>query len=108
VSEAPLLRAVLPGLAVRMETALCAQGEGRIAEQVSELRITAVCPCEEPSCGSFHTAKLPMRRWFMRGRQIELPDDEPGEVTIDVVHGEIAYVEVLHADDVRRALAGLR
>ena len=108
MSQAPLVRAVLPGLAARMEAALRAQGEERIAEQVDGLRITGVCPCEEPSCGSFHTAKLPMRRWFMRGRQIELLDGGPGDVTIDVVRGEIAYVEVLRLDEVRRALVGLR
>lgn len=108
MSEAPLLRAVLPELAARMESALCAQGEERVAEQIGELRITAVCTCEEPSCGSFHTAKLPMRRWFMRGRQIELQDDGPGVITIDVVRGEIAYVEVLRVDRVRQALVGLR
>jgi hypothetical protein len=107
VREGPLLRAVLPGFAARLEAALRAQGEERIAEQVDELRITAVCPCEEPVCGSFHTATLPMRRWFMRGRQIELEDGGPGEIAIDVVRGEIAYVEVLHLDEVRQALTGL-
>ena len=99
------MRSVLPGLAGRIETALRAQGEERIAEQVPGLRITAVCPCEHSYCGSFHTSKLPMRRWFMRGRQIELQDGGPGEIAVDVVRGEIAYVEVLHVENVRETLA---
>ncbi len=49
----------------------------------------------------------PMKRWLMRGRQVELGGDHPGEVVLDVVRGEIAYVEVLSWDDVRDAVAGL-
>jgi hypothetical protein len=106
--EQPLVRSVLPGLADRMETALRAQGEERVADQVAELRITAVCPCDQEFCGSFHTAKRPMKRWMLRGRQITLADDGPGEVSIDVVQNEVAYVEVLFVDGVRERLAGLR
>jgi hypothetical protein len=105
VSEAPYVRLVLPELAARIEAALRAEGEERVAEQVNDLRITAVCPCEHPYCGSFHTSKLPIRRWFMRGRQIELDDGGPGEIAVDVVRGEIAYVEVLHVENVRETLA---
>jgi hypothetical protein len=105
MTESPYVRAVLPELAARIEAALLAQSEERAAEQVRELRITAVCPCEHSYCGSFHTSKLPMRRWFMRGRQIELRDGGPGEIAVDVVRGEIAYVEVLHVENVRETLA---
>jgi hypothetical protein len=97
--------AVVPDLARRIEAALRAQGEERVADQVEDLRITAVCPCDQPFCGSFHTSKRPMTRWFLRGRQIKLQDGRPGEIVIDVVRGEIAYVEVLYLDDVREALA---
>jgi hypothetical protein len=88
-----------------MESALRAQGEERLADQIAALRITAVCTCELPFCGSFHTSKRPMKRWFIRGRQVELADGGPGDVAVDVVRGEIAYVEVLYLDDVREALA---
>jgi len=105
VSGAPLVSEVLPGLARRIGSALHAQGEERLAAQVPGLRITAVCQCDQPFCGSFHTLSRPMKRWFIRGRQVELADGGPGEVVIDVVRGEIAYVEVLYLDDVREALA---
>ncbi len=108
MTEAPLVRSELPRLAGRIEAGLRAQGEERLAEQVDDLRITAVCPCEHAYCGSFHTAARPMKRWFMRGRQVSLPDDEPGEIAIDVVRGEIAYVEVLYLDEVRATLARLQ
>jgi hypothetical protein len=90
-----------------MEAAFRAQGEGRLADQMQALRITAVCTCDQPFCGSFHTLSRPMKRWFIRGRQVELADGGPGEVVVDVVRGEIAYVEVLYLDDVREALARL-
>ena len=107
MSSPPLVRAVLPQLAARIEEGLQAQGEERLAEQVDDLRITAVCTCEHSYCGSFYTAARPMRRWFMRGRQVTLEDDAAGEITVDVVRGEIAYVEVLHLEDVRRTLLAL-
>jgi hypothetical protein len=107
MSEPPLVRAVLPDLAARIEAGLQAQEEERLADQVDDLRITAVCTCEHSYCGSFYTTTRPMKRWFMRGRQVTLADGEPGEITVDVVRGEIAYVEVLYLDDVRRALFAL-
>jgi hypothetical protein len=107
VSDAPLVAAVLPQLAGRIEAALRGQGEDRLADQVATLRITAVCPCDQPFCGSFHTLTRPFKRWFIRGRQVEIHDDGPGEIVVDVVRGEIAYVEVLHLEDVRSTLARL-
>jgi hypothetical protein len=107
VIEAPLLGSVLPELAERIEAALRAQGEGRVADQVAGLRITGPCTCGQTFCGSFQTLKTPLKRWFMRGRQIELSDGGPGEIVVDVVRNEIAYVEVLYLDDVRDAVAQL-
>ena len=107
MTEAPLVAEVVPSLAGRLEQALRAQGEPRVADQVAGLRITGVCTCGQPYCGSFRTSTWPIRRWLMRGRQIELHDGGPGEIAVDVVRGEIAYVEVLFLDDVRDAVAAL-
>ena len=107
MTRAPLLAEVLPALAERMETALRAQGEPRVADQVAALRITGPCTCGQPFCGSFQTLRAPLKRWFMRGRQVELQDGGPGEIVVDVVRGEIAYVEVLYLDDVRDRVARL-
>ena len=107
MTEAPLVSSFLPQLAERIETALRAQGESRVADQVAELRITGACQCGQPFCGSFQTLNRPLKRWFMRGRQIELRDGGSGEIVLDVVRGEIAYVEVLYLDDVRDAVAQL-
>jgi hypothetical protein len=105
VDEAPLLADVLPQLAERMTNALRESGETHLAKEVAALRVTDVCRCGEPYCGSFYTARWPMKRWFRRGRQVELGDGLPGNVTLDVVAGEIVYVEVLFWDEVRDAIA---
>ncbi len=105
-SGVPLV-AACPQLTRVLEDALREQGEAQLADQVGGLRVTEVCRCDRPYCGSFWTARLPITRWFLRGRQVPVGGDHPGQVTLDVVRGEIAYVEVLWWDDVRDALATL-
>ena len=104
MTEPPLLTWVAPELALRMEERLRAQGETILADQVAEVRVVAACTCGQPYCGSFYTTAKPIRRWFARGRRIELRGDLPGEVVVDVVRGAISYVEVLHWDEVRDAV----
>jgi hypothetical protein len=105
VSEPPRVADVVPELAERLETLLRERGELFLADQVTRLRVTHVCRCGRSYCGSFWTAERPMRRWFNRGRQVELREGLPGEVGLSVVQGRIAYVEVLFWDEVRDAIA---
>jgi len=98
MSEGLLVTQVLPELAVELEEGLRRLGRPDLAEQVSSLRVVAVCSCEVEGCGSFNTSR-PMRRWFRRGRQVEV-----GDLVVDTIDGEIAYVEVLGRPDVRAAL----
>ena len=107
MTDPPLVEAVLPRPRRADRGDAARTGEERLAERVPTLRITEVCPCDQPYCGSFHTLKRPIKRWFIRGRQVELRDDGPGEISVDVVRGEIAYVEVLYVDGVRETLARL-
>ena len=98
MSQRPLVRDVLPGLAAQLERSLGELGRPDLAEQVPSLRIRAVCPCEVEGCGSFSTA-LPMKRWFRRGKQVPV-----GDLVVDTIDGEIVFVEVLGRPDVRDAL----
>jgi hypothetical protein len=98
---------LLPQLATELEASLAARNRPALVAQIDDLRITAVCPCIVESCGSFHTAKRPMVRWFRRGEQIHL-DDVVGTIVVDVVGGEIVYVEVLDRPEIREALSSLR
>jgi hypothetical protein len=103
--QVPLVADILPELAEQVELRLREHGEPFLAAQVADLRVTAVCRCGNEHCGSFYTAERPMKRWFRRGRQVDLSEGLPGSVTIDVVGGEIVYVEVLFWDEVRDAVA---
>ena len=98
MSEGRLVTDVLPDLAAELDEGLRGQGRSDLAEQIPTLRIVAVCQCEVEGCGSFNTAR-PMRRWFRRGRQVAV-----GDLVVDTIDGEIAYVEVLGRPDVRSAL----
>lgn len=93
---------VLPELAAELEEGLRACRRPDLAEQVPGLEITAVCRCELEACGSFYTGR-PIRRWFRRGRQVQV-----GELVVDTIDGEIVYVEVLGRPDVCSALRHLR
>ena len=107
MSEAPLVADVVPELAERLETLLRERGEPNLAGQIAGLRLTQVCRCGRPYCGSFWTSRWPMKRWFNRGRQVELREGLPGEVSVSVVQGQIVYVEVLFWDEVRDAVANV-
>ena len=104
-SERPLVVAVLPALARLVEERLRAQEEDVLADAIGTLRITGACACENDFCGSFYTAGRPFVRWWRRGRQLLLEGDPPAEVILDVVGGEIVFVEVLHWEGVREAVA---
>ena len=108
MSEPPLVADVVPELAERLEALLHERGEPHLADQVTSLRVTHVCRCGQPYCGSFWTVERPMRRWVNRGRQVELREGLPGEVGLRVVQGRIAYVEVLFWDEVRDAVSVVR
>ena len=98
MSERPLVRDVLPGLAADLESSLGELGRPDLAEQVPSLRIRTVCSCEVEGCGSFSTA-LPMKRWFRRGKQVPV-----GDLVVDTIDGEIVFIEVLGRPDIRDAL----
>ena len=101
MSDGPLVAQKLPELAAELERLLLAQNRPDLAEQLSTLRITAVCPCEIEACGSFYTAR-PMKRWFRRGKQVPA-----GDLVVDTIDGEIVFIEVLGRPDVRATLRTL-
>jgi hypothetical protein len=103
--QVPLVADILPELAPQLEALLRERGEVYLAAQVADLPIAAVCRCDNEHCGSFYTTDRPMKRWFRRGRQVDLSAELPGSVVLDVVAGEIVYVEVLFWDEVRAAVA---
>jgi hypothetical protein len=98
MGERPLLRERAPAFAVELEEMLRAEGKPELADQVATLRITALCTCELAGCASFSTV-MPMKRWFRRGALVPA-----GDLVVNTIDGEIAFVEVLGRPDVRAVL----
>jgi hypothetical protein len=98
MSERSLLRERAPAFAEELEEVLRAARRPELADQVSGLRITALCQCEVEGCASFSTV-LPMKRWFRRGALVPA-----GDLVVNTIDGEIAFVEALDRPDVRAAL----
>jgi hypothetical protein len=98
MAQSPLLRHIVPRFAEELEGLLRDVGRPELADQVPELRVTALCGCPLENCASFSTA-LPMKRWFRRGKLVEA-----GDLVVNTIDGEIVHVEVLDRPDVRARL----
>lgn len=98
---------LLPTFAAELEHALRADGEQDLADQVASLLIESPCGCGGDFCSSFHTGARPDAGWGGSHRN-PTPTVPTGMVILDVVDDRIRYVEVLHRDDVKVALAELQ
>jgi len=98
MAEKQLLGERAPAFAKELEGLLRKEGKPELAAQVAGLRITALCQCEVEGCASFSTV-LPMKRWFRRGALVPV-----GDLVVNTIDGEIAFVEVLDRPDVRAVL----
>jgi hypothetical protein len=98
MAQAALLRHVVPRFAEELEGLLRDAGRPELADQIPELRVTALCGCPLENCASFSTGR-PMKRWFRRGKLVEA-----GDYVVNTIDGEIVHVEVLERPDVRARL----
>ena len=88
-----------PNLARQLRTALLADHEVELAEQVDELQIVAVCRCDDDFCQSFYTQPPPEGSYPYdegRARSVVLSPGWEGYLNLDVVDERIACVEVLY------------
>ena len=66
--------------------------------QVETLRVVARCGCCDGFCQSFYTAPKPDGIWGPVHRNVLLAPPWSGMLILDVVYGQITYVEVLDRD----------
>jgi hypothetical protein len=102
-SEPPRFVEVFPEFASELEELLIKANDPDLAAQIPELSIVRRCRCEDDFCATFHTQYEPQRRSGLNFRHLEL-QPKAGMIILDVVSENIAEVEVLYRDDVRRAL----
>jgi hypothetical protein len=93
----------MPVFAAELATGLCEEGEPELAAQLSSLRFVGPCQCKEEHCSGFYVEPLPVRP---RGHGLVnvLPRTVPGLVILDVVAGDIRFIEVLDRPDVKLEL----
>jgi hypothetical protein len=84
-----------PTLARQLRTALTAQTEPGLAAQVDELRVHEVCPCDDDFCQSFYTQPPPDEGFGPGHRNVVLEPEWDGHLIIDVIDGQIVFIEVL-------------
>jgi hypothetical protein len=88
-----------PVFAGQLHDALVSGEEVTLAGQVGELRVDQVCGCGDDFCQSFYTAPPPEQAYpYDEGRARNVVLNEPGWdgcLILDMVDGQIAYVEVL-------------
>jgi hypothetical protein len=96
VTDASKLIDRWPVLAQQLHRALISADEDELATQVNELRIVEMCGCGDDFCQSFYTEPPPSGA-FPEG-SYNVSCGEPGwegYLILDIVGGQIAYVEVL-------------
>ena len=98
------LVSVLPDFAAELAAALRFDDGAKLADQLSELSITAVCGCGDDFCASFYTGPRPDGPWGAQHRNVT-PETATGMVILDVVDGRIRYIEVLDRDDVKSVIS---
>ena len=97
------LQEALPEFARELYELLQSSKEQNLVTQLPELRIRRRCSCEDDFCATFYTQFEPVERPFPDHHCIVLEPTE-GMIILDVVAGQIAEVEVLYRDDVRKPL----
>jgi hypothetical protein len=85
-----------PVLASQLRQALEAEGHAQLAVSVDGLNVVEHCGCGDDFCQSFSTRPKPEAAYGPGHRNIALAPPWPGYLILDVVHDEIAFVEVLY------------
>lgn len=91
----PTLKSYWPKVAEELEQGLRAKGKNDLAAEVENLRIEAVCPCEERFCQSIYVSPPIKEIIDLKDKQtLELP-----QMQVDIVLGEIYLLELLYRDE---------
>jgi hypothetical protein len=92
--EGALLREIYPELAAELVSLLDEEGEPDLAISARDLRIFARCGCGDGFCQSFYTAPPPNGSYGPGHRCLPLFTAQ-GMTVLDVVGGQIMYVELI-------------
>jgi hypothetical protein len=94
---------MFPSLAAELQQLLAERGEPELAAQVPELAVIERCRCGDDFCGMFYVLPKPNGAYGPGHRNVALTPKE-GMLILDVVADEIAAIEVLYRDEIRKRL----
>ncbi len=80
----------------QLREALVGEGEHELAVQVDALQVYEMCQCHDRFCQSFYTDPPPKGAYGAGHRNVVLRPDWGGYLILDVVDGQIVFVEVLY------------
>lgn len=95
---------LFPDLANVIRHGLFELGEWKLIGQVDELRMERLCGCGERHCASFYVRRGANRKWKKSGKVLQVPTAKSGMIILDVVRGEIRFIEVLLNPPFRKRL----
>jgi hypothetical protein len=96
-----LLSDVLPLFARELHELLIEANQPKLANQVPRLKIVERCRCGDDFCATFYTQRKPLGGYSPSHRNVVLIPSK-GMLILDVVADEIACVEILYHDDIRK------
>jgi hypothetical protein len=91
----PLAREVYPDFVTHLVGLLDAAGHRDLGICAWDVRIIALCACDDEFCQSFYTALPPQGAYGPGHRNIVLWP-EHGMIILDVVDGRIMFVEIIN------------
>ena len=94
VDDRPLVRHVFPAFSAELVAALEAAEERELGIGAGNICVVASCHCDSKNCQSFYTAPPPHGPYGPGHRNV-MPTFDTGMVVLDVVHGQIMFVEIL-------------
>ena len=108
VAARPAVRELAPALVEEIKLALEDLGETDLLGNLDSLEAWGRCSCGDEFCSSFYTGPRPNGAWSNEGdhRNVALPVSR-GMVILDIVSGEIRYVEVLDRPDIEALIRDL-
>lgn len=106
--RSPRFSDALPELHRKVTDMFVNIGDLRLMEQVNNLRIFALCDCNDADCGAFWTIEPPADddSADLDVRGFGLPNVEG--VAVEVIEGQIGFVEILPSAFGREVRATLR
>lgn len=99
---------VLPDLYDKISKMFRDIGEQQLIEQVNNLRIVALCNCNDIDCGSFWTIEPPVDHDSsdLNVQGFALPDTHG--IAVELIEGHVAFVEIIPSDYGREVRTKIR